>query len=163
MSLNWLGIGLELSFSSNTFSAINAIKLYRRISNALLFCPNLWSKRQQKSRQRHLSAISDMSQGQYLFSAITATSLSLSAVSQFCIYQQLLLSLLFASSSSSLYSCLFSSPLLPHWRLAGMQCQQQHTVPHTHLWAPLHDITDVMQTVLAVDIPTEAHSSKGSQ
>lgn len=100
MSLNWLGIGLELSFSSNTFSGINAIKLYRRISNALLFCPNLWSKRQQKSRQRHLSAISDMSQGQYLFSAITATSLSLQCPSFVSI-----------SSSSSLFSLL--PPLLP--------------------------------------------------
>lgn len=120
MSLNWLGIGLELSFSSNTFSGINAIKLYRRISNALLFCPNLWSKRQQKSRQRHLSAISDMSQGQYLFSAITATSLSLCSVlvlylsvapplSSLCflLFFPLFLSLLF-SSPPTLEACRYA-------------------------------------------------------
>lgn len=44
-----------------------------------------------------------------------------------------------------------------------MQCQQQHSFPLTHLWAPLHGITDVMQSVFAVDIPTEAHSSKENQ
>lgn len=34
-----------------------------------------------------------------------------------------------------------------------MQCQQQRAVSHTHLWASLHDITDLMQSIVA-----EAHS-----